>query len=109
MVCNWILYSVNLVNPEMRKIAKFTKPKMLKITHNFFFENVENRATFVEGFRLEVYARGRFMKYSMSGIKSFVTVELIFQLSQPQLNLDSTQCDTKVTLDHHSPSQTQCH
>ena len=52
----------------MRKTAKFTKPKMSKITHNFFFENVKNRATFVEGFRLEVYARarGRFIKYSMS-------------------------------------------
>ena len=50
----------------MRKTAKFTKPKMSKITHNFFFENVKNRATFVEGFWLEVYARGRFMKYSMS-------------------------------------------
>ena len=74
MVCNWILYSVNLVSPEMRKIAKFTKPKMLKITHNFFFENVENRATFVEGFRLEVYARGRFMKYSMSALTAGIKI-----------------------------------
>ena len=27
---------------EMRKIAKFNMPKMSKITHNFFLENVEN-------------------------------------------------------------------
>ena len=26
MVCNWILYSVDLVTPEMRKIAQFTLP-----------------------------------------------------------------------------------
>ena len=30
-------------------------------------ENVENHAIFVEGFWPDFYARGRFMKYSMSG------------------------------------------
>ena len=29
-------------------------------------ENVENHAIFVEGFWPDLYARGRFMKYSMS-------------------------------------------
>ena len=30
-------------------------------------KNVENHAIFVEGFWPDFYARGRFMKYSMSG------------------------------------------
>ena len=33
-------------------------------------ENVENHAIFVEGFRSDFYARGRFMKYSMSAKES---------------------------------------
>ena len=37
---------------------------MLKIC---FLKNVENHATFVEGFWPEFYTHGRFMKYSMSG------------------------------------------
>ena len=39
---------------------------MLKITHNLFCKNVKNHAIFVEGFWPEFYARGRFMKFSMS-------------------------------------------
>ena len=34
--------------------------------HNLYCKNVENHAIFVEGFWPEFYARGRFMKYSMS-------------------------------------------
>ena len=34
----------------------------------WFAKNVKNHATFVEGFWLEFYARGRFIKYSMSGL-----------------------------------------
>ena len=34
--------------------------------HNLFCINVEIHAIFVEGFSSEFYARGRFMKYSMS-------------------------------------------
>ena len=33
-------------------------------------ENVENHAIFVEGFWPDFYARGRFMKYSMSAKES---------------------------------------
>ena len=32
----------------------------------WYAKNVENHAIFVEGFLPEFYARGRFMKYSMS-------------------------------------------
>ena len=32
-------------------------------------KNVENHAFFVDGFWSEFYARGRFMKYSMSALK----------------------------------------
>ena len=66
MACNRILYAVDLVCPEMTKIAQFVMPKMLKITHNLLCKNVENHATLVEGFWPEFYPRGRFMKYSMS-------------------------------------------
>ena len=47
-------------------IALFTMPKMSKIMHDLFCENVKNHTTFVEGFWPEVNARGRLMKYSMS-------------------------------------------
>ena len=43
-------------------------PIMSKITHKFLCKNVENPANFVEGFLPEYQARGRFMKYSMSGL-----------------------------------------
>ena len=33
-----------------------------------YAKNVENHATFVEGFWPEINTRGRFMKYSLSGI-----------------------------------------
>ena len=33
-----------------------------------YAKNVENHAIFVEGFWPGFYARGRFMKYSMSGL-----------------------------------------
>ena len=36
-------------------------------------KNVENHAIFVEGFWPDFYARGRFMKYSMSGWASIYT------------------------------------
>ena len=39
---------------------------MLKITHNCYAKNVKNHAIFVEEFWPEFYARGSFMKYSMS-------------------------------------------
>ena len=34
--------------------------------HHLLCKNVENYATFAEGFCPEFYARGRLMKYSMS-------------------------------------------
>ena len=40
--------------------------KLHKITHHLLCENVENHATFAEGFCPEFYARGRFIKYSLS-------------------------------------------
>ena len=52
----------------MTKITKFVMPKLFKITQNLLCENVENHAIFVEGFWPEFYARGRFMKYSMSDV-----------------------------------------
>ena len=36
----------------------------------FCAENVENHAIFVEGFWPDFYARGRFMKYSMSVLEN---------------------------------------
>ena len=36
-----------------------------------YVKNVENHATFVEGFWPEFYARGRFMQYSMSDFVDF--------------------------------------
>ena len=44
-------------------------PKVSKTTYNLFCKNVENHAIFVEGFGPEFYARGRFMKYSMSVLR----------------------------------------
>ena len=51
-----------LACPERTKIAQFVMPKMSKITHNLLCKNVENPATFVEGFGPEFQARGSFMK-----------------------------------------------
>ena len=66
MACNQILYSVDFVCADMTKIAQFVMPNMSKITHKFFAKNVENHATFVEGFWPEFYTCGRLIKYSMS-------------------------------------------
>ena len=66
MVCNWILYSVNLACHEITKIAQFFMAKCWKSRMICYAKNVKNHTAFVEGFWPEFYARGRFMKYSMS-------------------------------------------
>ena len=40
-------------------------------------KNVENHAAFVERFLTDFYARGRFMKYSMSGIEYLYPTALL--------------------------------
>ena len=52
----------------MTKITQFFVPKM-SIHAICCAENIENHAIFVEGFWPDIYARGRFMKYSMSALK----------------------------------------
>ena len=44
--------------------------------HHLLCKNVENHATFAEGFCPKIFARGRFMKYSMSALKplNFYTI-----------------------------------
>ena len=51
----------------MAKITQFFVLKMSKITLFVAPKNVENHAIFVEAFWPDFYARGRFVKYSMSG------------------------------------------
>ena len=52
-------------------------PKNEKYHVIFRTENVENHAIFVEGFWPDFYARGRFMKYSMSAFvgQVFFTID----------------------------------
>ena len=68
MVCKRILYSVDPACPEMTKISQFVMPKCQKSHMISYAKNVKNHASFVEVFWPEFYARGRFMKYSMSEI-----------------------------------------
>ena len=65
MVCNWILYSVNLAW-QWQKSQSLSCQNCSKSRIICYAKNVENHAIFVEGFWPEFHARGRFMKYSMS-------------------------------------------
>ena len=59
--------SVDLVYPEMTKSDSLSCQKRRKSSIINVAKNAENHATFVEGFWPKFYARGRFMKHSMSG------------------------------------------
>ena len=65
MVCNWILYSVDL-EWKWQKSQSLSCQNCSKSHIICHAKNVENHAIFVEGFWPEFYARGRFMRYSMS-------------------------------------------
>ena len=50
----------------MTTFTQFVIPKQFKTLIIYYAKDVENHAIYVEGFWPEFYARGRFMKYSMS-------------------------------------------
>ena len=75
MVCNKILYSVDLACPVMTKIS-LSCQNCSKSRIICYAKNVENHGIFVEGFWPEFYARGRFMKYSMSGASCRIEKQL---------------------------------
>ena len=70
MVCNWILYSVDLACPEITKITEFFMAKCWKSCIICFAKNVKNHTPFVEWFLPKFFTRGRFMKCSMSEKKT---------------------------------------
>ena len=65
MVCNRILYTIDLACPEMTKITQFVMTKLFKITHNLLCEKCRKSRYFCGRILTRIYARGRFMKYSM--------------------------------------------
>ena len=63
-------------------------------------KNIENHATIVEGFWPDFYARGRFLKYSMSD------PTLVQIVRGPTLGFGAAKI-TIVTIIHLSPDSTQ--
>ena len=76
MVCNWILYSVDLAW-QWQKSHSLSCQNCSKSRIICYAKNVENHAIFVEGFWQEFFARGRFMKYSMSDMKQICSQILV--------------------------------
>ena len=66
MLCNWILNLVDIVSPEMTKIAQFVMPKMSKIMQNLLCKKCWKSRYFCERIWPEFYTCGRFLKNSMS-------------------------------------------